>query len=94
MKQIINKISSSKHFQKYYEVKILRKIADELNHQINFDEGYSNLDLDDNNNDMINYWITKRYFTEIIHYFAYLYPFLGNDNHSNLIISLKIIKER
>ncbi len=82
MKQIINKISSSKHFQKYYEVKILRKIADELNHQINFDEGYSNLDLDDNNNDMINYWITKRYFTEIIHYFAYLYPFLGNDNQS------------
>ena len=92
MKKIINKINSSKHFEKYYEVKILRKIADELKHQIHFDERYSNLDLDFNNNDVINYWITKRYFTEIIHYFAYLYPFLGNDNQrefSNLFRDYK-----
>ena len=94
MKKIINKISSSKHFEKYYEVKILRKIADELNHQINFDERYSNLDLDFNNNDMINYWITKRYFTEIIHYFAYLYPFLGNDNQSEFSNLFKDYKRK
>ena len=82
MKKIISKIHSSYHFEKYYEVKILRKIADELKYQIHFDERYTNSDLDFNNNDMINYWITKRYFTEIIHYFAYLSPFSGNDNQS------------
>lgn len=94
MKKIINKISSSKDFEKYYEVKILRKIADELNHQINFDERYSNLDVDFNNNDMMYYWITKRYFTEIIHYFAYLYPFLGNDNQSEFSNLFKDYKRK
>ena len=94
MRKIINKINSSKHFEKYYEVKILRKIADELKHQIHFDERYSNSDLDFNNNDMINYWITKRYFTEIIHYFAYLYPFLGNDNQSEFSNLFKDYKRK
>ena len=55
MKKIINKINSSKHFEKYYEVKILRKIADKLNNQINFDERYSNLYVDFNNNDVMYY---------------------------------------
>jgi hypothetical protein len=82
MKKIISKINPSKHFEKHYEIKILRKIADELKHQIYFDERYSNSDLDFNNNNMIYYWITKRYFTEVGHYFAYIYPFLGNDNQS------------
>jgi hypothetical protein len=94
MKKIISKINSSKHFEKHYEVKILRKIAKELRHQIHFDERYSNSDLDFNNNNMINYWITKSYFTEIIHYFAYLYPFLGNDNQSEFSSLFKDYKRR
>ena len=94
MKKIINKINSSKHFEKYYEVKILRKITEEIRHQIHFDERYSNSDLNFNNNDMINYWITKRYFTEIIHYFAYLYPFLGIDNQSEFSYLFKDYERR
>ncbi len=94
IKKIIIKINSSKHFEKHYEVKILRKIAEELKHQIHFDERYSNSDLDFNNNNMINYWITKRYFTEIIHYFAYLYPFLGNDNQNEFNYLIKDYKRK
>ena len=76
MRKIISKIGSSNNSERHYEIKILRKIAEELKHQIYFDERYSNLDLNYNNNNLINYWVTKRYFTEIYHYFIYLYKFL------------------
>ena len=94
MRKIISKIDTSNNFESYYEIKILRKISEELRHQIYFDERYSNLDLDFNNNNMINYWITKRYFTEIIHYFAYLSPFLGNDNQSEFSNLFKDYKRK
>jgi hypothetical protein len=43
---------------------------------------------------MINYLITKRYFTEIIHYFAYLYPFLVNDNQNEFNYLIKDYETR
>ena len=85
---------SSKPFDKHYVVKILRKIAEELKHQIYFDERYSNLDLDFNNNSMINYWITKRYFTEIYHYFAYLYKFLDDEKKNEYNLLIRDYKEK
>jgi hypothetical protein len=94
IKTIIGKIKSSKHFDKHYEVQILRKIAEELKHQIYFDEKYTNLDLDFNNNSMINYWITKRYFTEIYHYFAYLYKFLDDEKKNEYNLLIRDFKEK
>src|SRR5215208_5279813 len=85
MRNLISKIDASTNSEKYYEVKIIRKIAEELSHQIHFDEMYSNLDLDSNNNNMINYWLTKRYFSEISYYFAYLYPFLDDETKKEFI---------
>ena len=77
MRNIISKIPN-KHFENHFEIKILRKIAEELKHQIHFDERYSNSKIDSNNN-VINYWITKRYFSEISYYFAYLCMALPDD---------------
>ena len=87
MRKIISKINSSNSFESHYEIKLLRKIAIELKHQIYFDERYSNSDLDANNNNLINYWVTKRYFTEIYHYFVHLYTFLDEEtkNEFNLL---------
>ena len=85
MSNLLSKIDASTHSEKYYEIKILRKISEELKHQIHFDERYNNLDLDSNNNNMINYWLTKRYFSEISYYFAYLYQFLDDENKKGFI---------
>ena len=93
MRKIISKIDTPNNFESHYEIKILRKIAEELKHQIYFDERYSNSDLDYNNNNLINYWVTKRYFTEIYHYFVHLYQFLDNDKKMNSIFYLKTIKK-
>ena len=94
MRKIISKIASSNNSERHYEIKILRKIAKELKHQIYFDERYSNSDLDYNNNNLINYWITKRYFTEIYHYFVHLYQFLDNDKKNEFNLLLKDYQER
>ena len=94
MRKIISKIDSSNNFESHYEIKILRKIAEELKHQIYFDERYSNSDLDYNNNNLINYWVTKRYFTEIYHYFVHLYQFLDNDKKNEFNLLLKDYQER
>ena len=87
-------IDTSKHFEKHYEIIILRKIAEELKHQIHFDEKYSNSDLNLNNNTMINYWVTKLYFTEIYSYFTYLSLSLENDNNNEFMHRLKDYKNR
>ena len=55
MRKIISKINSSNSFESHYEIKLLRKIAIELKHQIYFDERYSKPDLDSNNNNLLNY---------------------------------------
>ena len=94
MRKIISKIDSPNNFESHYEIKILRKIAEELKHQIYFDERYSNSDLDYNNNNLINYWVTKRYFTEIYHYFVHLYQFLDNDKKNEFNLLLKDYQER
>ena len=46
---------------------------------------YSNLDLDSNNNNMLSYWLTKRYFSEISYYFVYLYQFLDDETKNEFI---------
>ena len=94
MRKIISKIGSSNNSERHYEIKILRKIAKELKHQIYFDESYSNLDLNNNNNNLINYWVTKRYFTELYHYFMYIYKFLEEDKKDELNLLLKDYQEK
>jgi hypothetical protein len=94
MRKIISKIEPPNNFESHYEIKILRKSAEELKHQIYFDERYSNYDLDYNNNNLINYWITNRYFTEIYHYFVHLYQFLDNDKKYEFTLLLKDYQER
>ena len=94
MRKIIIKIDLSKNIESHYEIKILRKIAEELKHQIYFDERYSNLDLDANNNNFINYWITKRYFTEIYHYLIYIYKFLDEVKKDKLNLLLKDYQQK
>ena len=94
MRKIISKIDSSNNFESHYEIKLLRKIAIELKHQIYFDERYSNSDLDANNNNLINYWVTKRYFTEIYHYFVHLYKFLDDDKKNEFNLLLRDYQER
>jgi hypothetical protein len=87
-------IDNSKHVEKHYEIKILKKIAKELKHQIHFDEKYSNSDLDLNNNTMINYWVAKRYFTEIYSYFNYVSLSLTDDNNNEFMHRVRDYKKR
>lgn len=94
MRKIISKIGSSNNSERHYEIKILRKIAEELKHQIYFDERYSNLDLNNNNNNLINYWVTKRYFTELYHYFMYIYKFLEEDKKDELNLLFRDYQEK
>ncbi len=68
------------HYLRYQEVDILITIAKELKSQIWFDEQYSNLNLDSNNDTFINYWIVKRYSSELTHYLAYFLKDLKEDN--------------
>ena len=53
--------------------------------QIWFDEQYSNLNLDSNNDTFINYWIIKRYSSELTHYLAYFLKDLKEDNKEEFI---------
>ena len=85
MRKIVSKIDSSNNSERHYEIKILRKIAEELKHQIYFDERYSNLDLNNNNNNLINYWIVKRYSNEITHYLAHFFTYVKEDNKEEFL---------
>ena len=73
------------HYLRYHEVDILITIAKELKSQIWFDEQYSNLNLNSNNNTFINYWIVKRYSSELTHYLAYFIKDLKEDNKEEFL---------
>ena len=73
------------HYLRYYEVDILITIAKELKSQIWFDEQYSNLNLNSNNDTFINYWIVKRYSSELTHYLAYFLKDLKEDNKEEFL---------
>ncbi len=68
-----------------YEVDILITIAKELKNQIWFDEQYSNLNLNSNNDTFINYLIVKRYSSELTHYLAYFFKDLKEDNKEEFL---------
>ena len=72
-------------YLRYYEVDILINIAKELKSQIWFDEQYSNLNLNSNNDTFINYWIVKRYSSELTHYLAYFCKDLKEDNKEEFL---------
>ena len=61
----------NRQYLRYYDVDILITIAKELESQLFFDDNYSNLNVDSNNNALLNYWIVKRYSAEVTHYLAY-----------------------
>ena len=73
------------HYSRYHEVDILINIAKELKSQIWFDEQYSNLNLNSNNDTFINYWIVKRYSSELAHYLAYFFKDLKDDNNEEYL---------
>ena len=86
-KEILKDVIKNNQHLRYYDVHILITIAKELDSQIWFDEQYSNLDLDSNNNALINYWIVKRYSNEITHYLAnFLEDVKENDKEEFLTI--------
>ena len=72
-------------YLRYYEVDILITIAKELKNQIWFDEQYSNLNLNSNNDTFINYLIVKRYSSELTHYLAYFFKDLKEDNKEEFL---------
>jgi hypothetical protein len=72
-------------YLRYYEVDILINIAKELKSQIWFDEQYSNLSLDCNNNTFINYWIVKRYSIELSQYLTCFFKDLKEDNKEEFL---------
>ena len=76
-------------YLRYYEVDILITIAKELKNQIWFDEQYSNLNLNSNNDTFINYWIVKRYSSELTHYLAYFFKDLKEDNKEEFLTIFK-----
>jgi hypothetical protein len=84
-KEILKGIMKNHQDLRYYEVEILINIAKELKTQIWFDERYSNLSLDCNNNALINYWIVKRYSIEVTHYLAYFFKDLKENNKEEFL---------
>ena len=84
-KEILKDVIKNNQHLKYYDVDILITIAKELESQIWFDEQYSNLNLDTNNNALINYWIVKRYSNEITHYLAYIFRDVKEDNKEEFL---------
>jgi hypothetical protein len=78
-REIFKNMTKNK-YSGYFEVEILIDVALELKTQIQFDEQYSNSNWDSNNNAMINYWIMKRYSSEVTYYFTYLLTYLKDDN--------------
>ena len=72
-------------YLRYYDVDILITIAEELESQIWLDDKYTNLNIDSNNNALINYWIVKRYSTEVTHYLAYFSKYLKEDNKEEFL---------
>jgi hypothetical protein len=75
----------NRQYLRYYDVDILITIAKELESQLFFDDNYSNLNLDTNNNALINYWIVKRYSNEITHYLAYIFRDVKEDNKEEFL---------
>jgi hypothetical protein len=73
-------------YLRYYNVDILFTITKDLESQIWFDDKFSNLNLDSNNNALINYWIVKRYSNEITHYLAYFSKYLKEEDKEEFIL--------
>jgi hypothetical protein len=83
-KEIFKEVTKSKNLSSY-EVEVLIIIAKELKTQILIDESFSNSNLYSNNDNLINFLITKRYFSELSHYFGYLSRFLNDDMNNEFI---------
>jgi hypothetical protein len=86
-KEILKDVMQKYQYLRYYDVDILITIAKELKIQIWFDDKYSNLNIDSNNNAWINYWIVKRYSAEVTHYLAYFSKYL-NEDHKEEFLSM------
>jgi hypothetical protein len=79
-KEIFKDVNKIYHYSPYYEVDILKTIAIELENQIWIDDKYFNLNINRNNNAWINYWVVKRYSTEITYYYAYFSKYLKEES--------------
>ena len=75
-KEILKDVMQNRQYLRYYDVDILITIVKELEKQIWFDDRYTNLNIESNNNAWINYWIVKRYSAEVTHYLAYFSKYL------------------
>ncbi len=72
-------------YLRYYDVDILKTIAIELESQIWLDDKYFDLNINSNNNGWINYWIVKRYSSEVTHYLAYFSKYLKKDDKEKFL---------
>jgi hypothetical protein len=93
-KEILKDVMKNYPYLRYYDVDILINIAKELESQIWFDEQFSNLDINTNNDALINFSIIKRYFSEISYYFVYLSQFLEDDKKKEFIYLFRDYQKR
>lgn len=78
-REIFKDVRKNHQSFRYYDVDILRTIANELEGQIWLDDRYFNLDINRNNDVLLNYLTTKRYSAEVTHYLAYFSKELKED---------------
>ena len=84
-KEIFKDVNKIYHYSPYYEVDILKTIAIELENQIWIDDKYFNLNINRNSNAWMNYWVVKRYSSEITYYYAYFSKYLKEESKEKFL---------